>query len=67
MSNPITDLVLGFQGLVADVPDLVQPLIVALAGPCRSLREREPPRSASSVASTRSSPPSPARSATSSV
>lgn len=32
MSNPITDLVLGFQGLVADVPDLVQPLIVALAG-----------------------------------
>lgn len=32
MSNPVTDLVLGFQGLVADVPDLVQPLIVALAG-----------------------------------
>ncbi|MCW2163701.1 hypothetical protein B0I12_000827 [Microbacterium hydrothermale] len=32
MSYPITDLVLGFQGLVADVPDLVQPLIVALAG-----------------------------------
>lgn len=32
MSNPITDLVLGFQGLVADVPGLVQPLIVALAG-----------------------------------
>ena len=32
MSNPISDLVLGFQGLVADVPDLVQPLIVALAG-----------------------------------
>jgi uncharacterized membrane protein len=32
MSNPISDLVLGFQGLVADVPDLVQPVIVALAG-----------------------------------
>lgn len=32
MSNPISDLILGFQGLVADVPDLVQPLIVALAG-----------------------------------
>ncbi len=32
MSNPVSDLVLGFQGLVADVPDLVQPLIVALAG-----------------------------------
>ncbi|MCM3612968.1 small multidrug efflux protein [Microbacterium enclense] len=32
MSNPISDLVVGFQGLVADVPDLVQPLIVALAG-----------------------------------
>lgn len=32
MSNPLSDLVLGFQGLVADVPDLVQPLIVALAG-----------------------------------
>ncbi|MFN3950190.1 small multidrug efflux protein [Microbacterium sp.] len=32
MSNPLSDLVLGFQGLVADVPELVQPLIVALAG-----------------------------------
>ncbi|MCY1716432.1 small multidrug efflux protein [Microbacterium sp. SL62] len=32
MSNPVSDLILGFQGLVADVPDLVQPLIVALAG-----------------------------------
>lgn len=32
MSNPISDLILGFQGLVADVPDLAQPLIVALAG-----------------------------------
>lgn len=32
MSNPLTDLVLGFQGLVADVPTLVQPLIVAAAG-----------------------------------
>lgn len=32
MSNPVSDLVLGFQGLVADVPDLVQPLIVSLAG-----------------------------------
>lgn len=32
MSNPLSDLVLAFQGLVADVPELVQPLIVALAG-----------------------------------
>jgi hypothetical protein len=32
MSNPVSDLVLGFQNLVAGVPDLVQPLIVALAG-----------------------------------
>lgn len=32
MSNPLTDLVLGFQGLVASVPELVQPLIVAAAG-----------------------------------
>lgn len=32
MSNPISDLILGFQGLVAAVPDLVQPLIVSLAG-----------------------------------
>ena len=32
MSNPISDLVLGFQDLVAQVPVLVQPLIVAVAG-----------------------------------
>ncbi|MBM3716095.1 MAG: small multidrug efflux protein [Actinobacteria bacterium] len=32
MSNPVSDLVLGFQDLVAGVPDLVQPLVVALAG-----------------------------------
>jgi len=32
MSNPVSDLVLGFQNLVAGVPDLVQPLVVALAG-----------------------------------
>lgn len=32
MSNPVSDLVAGFQDLVAQVPDLVQPLIVALAG-----------------------------------
>jgi hypothetical protein len=32
MSNPVSDLVLGFQNLVAEVPDLVQPLVVALAG-----------------------------------
>lgn len=32
MSNPVSDLVLGFQNLVAQVPDLVQPLVVALAG-----------------------------------
>lgn len=32
MSNPVSDLVLGFQGLVSDVPEFVQPLIVALAG-----------------------------------
>lgn len=32
MSNPVSDLVLGFQDLVARVPDLVQPLVVALAG-----------------------------------
>ncbi len=29
--NPIESLIQGFQGLVADVPELVQPLIVALA------------------------------------
>lgn len=32
MSNPVSDLVLGFQDLVARVPDVVQPAIVALAG-----------------------------------
>ncbi|MFK4789506.1 small multidrug efflux protein [Microbacterium sp. ZW T5_56] len=32
MSNIVSDLVLGFQNLVAGVPDLVQPLVVALAG-----------------------------------
>lgn len=32
MSNPLTDLVARFQELVAQVPDLLQPLIVALAG-----------------------------------
>jgi len=32
MSNPLADLVLGFQDLVAQVPDVVQPVIVALAG-----------------------------------
>ncbi|ARJ06862.1 hypothetical protein GCM10010988_21920 [Cnuibacter physcomitrellae] len=32
MSSPVTDLVLGFQNLVAEVPTLVQPLVVALAG-----------------------------------
>ena len=32
MSNLVSDLVLGFQNLVAEVPDLVQPLVVALAG-----------------------------------
>ena len=32
MSNPVSDLVVGFQNLVAGVPDLVQPLVVALAG-----------------------------------
>jgi hypothetical protein len=32
MSNPISDLVLGFQDLVAQVPEFVQPLIVAAAG-----------------------------------
>lgn len=32
MNNPITDLIIGFQNLVAQVPELIQPLIVALAG-----------------------------------
>jgi len=32
MSTPIDGLVAGFQQLVAQVPELVQPLIVALAG-----------------------------------
>ncbi|MGP3535617.1 small multidrug efflux protein [Microbacterium sp. RD1] len=32
MSNPVSDLVLGFQDLVAQVPVFVQPAIVALAG-----------------------------------
>lgn len=30
--NPLSDLILGFQNLVSQVPELVQPLIVALAG-----------------------------------
>lgn len=32
MANPLSDLVVNFQELVADVPTAVQPLIVALAG-----------------------------------
>jgi hypothetical protein len=32
VANPLTDLVVNFQELVADVPTAVQPLIVALAG-----------------------------------
>jgi hypothetical protein len=32
MSNPLDGLVAGFQDLVAQVPDLLQPLIVAVAG-----------------------------------
>ncbi|MEH3089567.1 MAG: small multidrug efflux protein [Microbacterium arborescens] len=32
MSNPFSDLVSGFQDLVSQVPDLLQPAIVALAG-----------------------------------
>lgn len=32
MSNPIEGLISGFQDLVAQVPDVVQPLIVAVAG-----------------------------------
>jgi membrane protein DedA with SNARE-associated domain len=30
--NPVSDLVLGFQNLVAGLPELLRPLIVALAG-----------------------------------
>jgi hypothetical protein len=32
MSNPMSDLVLGFQDLVAQMPELLRPVIVALAG-----------------------------------
>jgi hypothetical protein len=32
MSTIVSDAILGFQGLIQDVPDLVQPLVVALAG-----------------------------------
>ena len=32
MTNPVSDLVLGFQDLVAQMPDLLRPVIVALAG-----------------------------------
>ncbi|MFS0868107.1 small multidrug efflux protein [Microbacterium sp. 179-B 1A2 NHS] len=32
MSNPVSDLVAGFQDLVSQMPDLLQPLVVALAG-----------------------------------
>ncbi len=32
MSSPAADLIIGFQDLVARVPELAQPLIVALAG-----------------------------------
>ncbi|AZS44769.1 hypothetical protein BWL13_02363 [Microbacterium oleivorans] len=32
MSNPVSDLVAGFQDLVAQMPDLLQPFVVALAG-----------------------------------
>ncbi|KAA9084959.1 small multi-drug export protein [Microbacterium radiodurans] len=32
MANPVSDLILGFQDLVAGMPDLLQPVIVALAG-----------------------------------
>ncbi|TFD92097.1 small multidrug efflux protein [Cryobacterium lactosi] len=32
MSNPVADLVAGFQELVGQVPDFLQPLIVAAAG-----------------------------------
>ena len=32
MTNPLADLILGFQDLVARMPDILQPVIVALAG-----------------------------------
>ena len=32
MANPFSDLVSGFQDLVSQVPDILQPAIVALAG-----------------------------------
>ncbi|WP_405373024.1 MULTISPECIES: small multidrug efflux protein [unclassified Microbacterium] len=32
MSNPLSDLIVGFQDLVAQMPDILQPVIVALAG-----------------------------------
>ncbi|QEW02310.1 small multidrug efflux protein [Microbacterium lushaniae] len=32
MTSPLSDLVLGFQDLVARVPEVMQPVIVALAG-----------------------------------
>ncbi|MDQ1215204.1 small multidrug efflux protein [Microbacterium arborescens] len=32
MTNPLADLILGFQDLVARMPDMLQPVIVALAG-----------------------------------
>ena len=32
MPNPIENLIDGFQGLVAQVPELLQPLIVMAAG-----------------------------------
>jgi hypothetical protein len=32
MSSPLTDLVLGFQDLIAQLPPLLQPLVVAAAG-----------------------------------
>lgn len=32
MSNIVTDIIINFQNLVAQVPDVVQPLIVAAAG-----------------------------------
>ncbi|GMA32680.1 small multidrug efflux protein [Litorihabitans aurantiacus] len=32
MANPIADLIVNFQELVSNVPDAVQPLVVALAG-----------------------------------
>jgi hypothetical protein len=32
MSNPVDTLIAGFQGLVGQVPDLLQPLIIAAAG-----------------------------------